>query len=74
MGVGGVTKLVKQTGRAAAAEGSGSAQGGTADQTDNVRIERIFNIKDVREYIRRLDELIERKQYLYEFFDRERSV
>lgn len=33
------------------------------------RIERIFNIKDVREYIRRLEELIERKQYLYEFFN-----
>lgn len=45
MGVGGVTKLVKDD-----------------------RIERIFNIKDVREYIRRLDELIERKQFLYEFF------
>ncbi len=45
MGVGGVTKLVKDD-----------------------RIERIFNIKDVREYIRRLDELIKRKQFLYEFF------
>lgn len=45
MGVGGVTKLVKDD-----------------------RIERIFNIKDVREYIKRLDELINRKQFLYEFF------
>lgn len=42
--------------------------GGVTKLLRGDRIERIFNIKDVREYIRRLDELIERKQYLYEYF------
>lgn len=42
--------------------------GGVTKLLRGDRIERIFNIKDVREYIRRLDEMIERKQYLYEYF------
>lgn len=32
------------------------------------RIERIFNVKDVAEYIRRIDEMCLRKQYAYEFY------
>ncbi|MBR2500000.1 MAG: coproporphyrinogen dehydrogenase HemZ [Clostridia bacterium] len=32
-------------------------------------IKRIFNFKDVIEYINRIDELKERKQYIYEFYD-----
>ena len=31
-------------------------------------IERIFNFKDVIEYINRIEEIKERKQYMYEFF------
>ena len=42
--------------------------GGVTKLVKGDRIERIFNIKDVREYIKRLDELINRKQFLYEFF------
>ncbi len=34
----------------------------------NNRIERIFNIKDVREYLRRADEMLERKNFIYEFY------
>ncbi len=33
------------------------------------RIERIFNVKDVREYISRQAEMRERKQYAYQFYD-----
>ena len=32
-------------------------------------IERIFNFKDVIEYINRLDEIKERKRYMYEFYE-----
>lgn len=31
-------------------------------------IERIFNFKDVIEYINRIDEIIDRKNYMYEFY------
>ena len=31
-------------------------------------IERIFNVKDVREYLKRAEEMRERKQYIYEFY------
>ena len=43
--------------------------GGVTKLIRGDRIERIFNIKDVREYIRRLEELIERKQYMYQYFN-----
>lgn len=33
------------------------------------RIERIFNVKDVSEYIKRQSEMRERKQYAYTFYD-----
>lgn len=33
------------------------------------RIERIFNVKDVREYLKRIDEMLERKNYIYEFYN-----
>ncbi len=32
------------------------------------RIERIFNIKDVREYLKRADEMLARKDFIYEFY------
>lgn len=32
------------------------------------RIERIFNVKDVREYLKRADEMLERKNFIYEFY------
>ncbi len=32
------------------------------------RIERIFNVKDVREYLNRAKEMRERKNYIYEFY------
>ena len=35
------------------------------------RIERIFNVKDVREYLKRAEEMRERKQYIYEFYNTE---
>ena len=31
------------------------------------KTERIFNVKDVLEYLSRLDEIIEKKKYIYEF-------
>ena len=34
----------------------------------NDRIERIFNVKDVREYINRAEEMRKRKDYIYEFY------
>lgn len=34
----------------------------------NDRIERIFNVKDVREYLKRIDEMLERKNFIYEFY------
>ncbi len=33
------------------------------------RIERIFNVKDVREYLKRAEEMRERKKYIYEFYN-----
>lgn len=33
------------------------------------RIERIFNVKDVREYINRAEEMRKRKDYIYEFYN-----
>ncbi len=33
------------------------------------RIERIFNVKDVREYLKRAEEMRERKNYIYEFYN-----
>ena len=35
----------------------------------NDRIERIFNVKDVREYINRAEEMRKRKDYIYEFYN-----
>ena len=32
-------------------------------------IERIFNVKDVREYLKRAEEMLERKDYIYEFYN-----
>lgn len=32
------------------------------------RIERIFNIKDVREYLKRANEMLARKDFIYEFY------
>lgn len=32
------------------------------------RIERIFNVKDVREYLKRADEMLERKNFIYNFY------
>ncbi len=32
------------------------------------RIERIFNVKDVREYLKRAEEMRKRKDYIYEFY------
>ena len=34
----------------------------------NDRIERIFNVKDVREYLNRAEEMRKRKDYIYEFY------
>lgn len=34
------------------------------------KIERIFNVKDVREYLNRAEEMRERKNYIYEFFNK----
>ncbi len=33
------------------------------------RIERIFNVKDVREYLNRAEEMRERKNFIYEFYE-----
>lgn len=33
------------------------------------RIERIFNVKDVREYLKRAEEMRKRKNYIYEFYN-----
>lgn len=33
------------------------------------RIERIFNVKDVREYLKRAEEMRQRKKYIYEFYN-----
>lgn len=35
----------------------------------NDRIERIFNVKDVREYLNRAEEMRKRKDYIYEFYN-----
>ncbi len=35
------------------------------------RIERIFNVKDVREYLNRAEEMRARKNYIYEFYNME---
>ncbi|WP_094547191.1 coproporphyrinogen dehydrogenase HemZ [Petroclostridium xylanilyticum] len=35
---------------------------------ENNRIERIFNVKDVEEYIKRIDEMLIRKNKIYEYF------
>ncbi len=35
----------------------------------NNKIERVFNVKEVSEYIKRIDEMIERKQNLFETFN-----
>lgn len=34
------------------------------------KIERIFNVKDVREYLNRAEEMRQRKKYIYEFFNK----
>ncbi len=34
----------------------------------NSRLERIFNVKDVREYIKRIDEMMLKKNKIYDFF------
>ncbi len=42
--------------------------GGVTKLVKPGRIERIFNFKDVIEYIKRIDEIKERKQYIYKFY------
>ena len=37
-----------------------------ADDNHSVRIERIENVKDVRNYIQRIDEMIDRKKKFFE--------
>ena len=42
--------------------------GGSTKLTDNDRIERVFNVKEVSEYIKRTDEMIQRKKDLAKMF------
>ena len=42
--------------------------GGSTKLVDNDRIERVFNVKEVSEYIRRTDEMIQRKTELSKMF------
>ncbi len=42
--------------------------GGSTKLIDGERIERVFNVKEVSEYIKRIDEMIERKSKLIEEF------
>ena len=42
--------------------------GGSTKLVDNDRIERVFNVKEVSEYIRRTDEMIQRKTELAKMF------
>ncbi len=42
--------------------------GGSTKLVDGERIERVFNVKEVSEYIKRIDEMIERKTELFEEF------
>ncbi len=42
--------------------------GGSTKLTDNDRIERVFNVKEVSEYIKRTDEMIQRKTDLAKLF------
>ena len=42
--------------------------GGSTKLTDKEGIERVFNVKEVSEYILRIDEMIERKRVLTENF------
>ncbi len=44
--------------------------GGSTKVVDNDRIERVFNVKEVSEYITRVDEMIKRKKDLFESFSR----
>lgn len=41
--------------------------GGVTKLVKGSRIERIFNFKDVVEYLKRFDEIIERKKFIYQF-------
>lgn len=43
--------------------------GGVTKLVKPGNIERIFNVKDVREYIKRADEMRKRKDYIYEFYN-----
>ena len=43
--------------------------GGVTKLVKPGKIERIFNVKDVREYIKRADEMRKRKEYIYEFYN-----
>ncbi len=42
--------------------------GGSTKLVDGSRIERVFNVKEVSEYIKRIDEMIERKLHLFDNF------
>jgi len=42
--------------------------GGTSKLVDGDRIERVFNFKDPYEYIRRFDEILEKKEEVIQFF------
>lgn len=42
--------------------------GGSTKIVDNSRIERVFNVKEVSEYIKRIDEMIERKKNIINLF------
>lgn len=43
--------------------------GGVTKLVKPGKIERIFNVKDVRDYIKRADEMRKRKDYIYEFYN-----
>ena len=42
--------------------------GGSTKLVSDGRIERVFNVKEVSEYIKRIDEMIERKENLMKEF------
>ncbi|MGE4284695.1 MAG: coproporphyrinogen dehydrogenase HemZ, partial [Clostridia bacterium] len=48
------------------AMGSGGVTKMVDDRTN--RIDRIFNVKDVQQYIDRIDEMLERKNRIYDYF------
>lgn len=48
--------------------------GGSTKLVDNGKIERVFNVKEVYEYINRIDEMINRKIKLFETFGSPKSI